>query len=91
MSADPPTREPAEPAPSAESGPLPDGLSRRGGMSSAEFDRLLASLERAMAEAQGVDPVRVEALRSALQRGEYRCDPGAIADALLAMERILKP
>jgi negative regulator of flagellin synthesis FlgM len=51
--------------------------------------RTLGGLETGPAEGAGIDSGRVEALRAAIQSGEYRVDAGRIADGLVALEEQL--
>lgn len=52
----------------------------------AEHLRVLARRIRA---SRGIDHARLQAIRRQLDQGEYQITPAAIADALIAMERLL--
>ena len=52
----------------------------------AEHLRVLARQIRA---SRGMDLARLRAIRRQLDQGEYQITPAAIADALIAMERLL--
>jgi negative regulator of flagellin synthesis FlgM len=51
--------------------------------------RLLQKVEAALRETPSVDAVRVEALKQAIESGEYQVDAETLADRLLKLDRDL--
>ncbi len=51
----------------------------------------LQAAVRSLDDASIVDAGRVDALRDALARGDYRIEDDRVADKLLALERLLQP
>ncbi len=49
----------------------------------------LAAVDRALAAAADVDLKQVEAIRSAIAEGRYEVNPGAVADKMLQMDKLL--
>lgn len=54
-----------------------------------ESARLLQRLSEAIANAPESDAPRIQALKQAIARGEYRTDPDKVAAKLIALERDL--
>ena len=51
--------------------------------------KLLAELDQTLADLPTVDSGRVAEIRSAIENGDYQIDSGAIADAMLRLDRLL--
>lgn len=51
--------------------------------------RLLERVEKSLAGMPELDASRIEAVRSAIERGDYRIDADRIAEALLGFDRAL--
>jgi negative regulator of flagellin synthesis FlgM len=49
----------------------------------------LAKLEQSVAQSDGVDRSKVEAIKTALQRGDYPFDADKVAEKMLSMESFL--
>jgi len=58
-------------------------------VSLSESGRLMQALESGVAESSGVDQERIDALRDAIQNGDYEIDASRIADALIRDSREL--
>ena len=74
-----PARPQAAPAASGEKISLSDTMAR------------LQDIVRSLDDASIVDAGRVDVLRDALARGDYRIDDDRVADKLVALERLLQP
>ena len=56
-------------------------------VSISESSRVLQTLEQRVADSEGVDRERVEAIRESIANGDFEADPSRIADALISSER----
>lgn len=54
-----------------------------------ESAKLLAELDKTLAALPAVDSGRVDEIKSAIENGDYQIDSGAIADAMLRLDRLL--
>lgn len=66
---------------SSDSAPVP-----RPNVQLSDSARQLADLEARVAASSGIDEARVEAVRLALERGEYQIDTKKIADQLMKLD-----
>lgn len=71
------------PAPTATDGGTPPQNDR---VELTEAVRRLAALESSIRDLPVVDSQRVEALRRAIERGEYAIDPAQLSDRLLDLD-----
>lgn len=79
-------------APANAAKPAADGTSGRPAGDTVELTssaQLLERLERTLASLPEIDRARVDAVKSAIESGEYEIDAGRIASALLQNERQL--
>jgi negative regulator of flagellin synthesis FlgM len=51
--------------------------------------RLLAELDQTLAALPAVDSARVAEIKTAIENGDYQIDSGAIADAMIRLDRLL--
>jgi negative regulator of flagellin synthesis FlgM len=56
-------------------------------ISSAGVD--MAKLEKSVTDSDGIDRSKIEAIKDALQRGDYPFDPDKVAEKMLSMEGFL--
>ncbi|MEO5344598.1 MAG: flagellar biosynthesis anti-sigma factor FlgM [Gammaproteobacteria bacterium SHHR-1] len=74
-----------------------DAPGQTGGTSAAAGDSVkissagvdMAKLENSVAQSEGIDRSKIEAIRDALQKGDYPFDADKIAEKMLGMEGLL--
>ncbi len=49
----------------------------------------MAKLEKSVTDSDGIDRSKIEAIKDALQRGDYPFDPDKVAEKMLSMEGFL--
>lgn len=69
-----------------------DGLLNAPAVPNVTFDlissaKLLDRLEKSLASQPAIDGIRVLEIKSAIEKGEYKIDSKAIADAIIRLER----
>lgn len=77
---------------SGDTGAAGKEAGRTGGVDTVELTssaRLLERLEKSLAAMPDLDTSRIEAVKTAIERGDYRIDAERIADALLRSDREL--
>lgn len=67
--------------------PAPAAETRHGSVSSVRSDSLLARASQAMADTPEIDQQKVDDIKAAISRGEFKVDAQAVARAFLDMER----